>query len=244
VEPARQVLADLAVARSAVDTVVDLGSGRLEVAAHDLLTLDPLVSVLTAFHRRHAGVPVRLHEPQDEDELLRLLADGRCELAVTYLGARITRASGIRVVALGAQEVWALLPPSDAAVPDPLPLSALGHRAVVMSMSGFEAPRAAVGAAIRDAGIRMRPSVLTRHREALVPLVRAGAGVAFANRRYAELATEAGLVARRLTPSVCCEYVLLHREGSLSPAARGFVGVLARELGVYDGGSASHSQDL
>src|SRR5215831_5888260 len=39
VEPARQVLGDLSVARSAVDSVVDLGSGRLEVAAHDLLTL-------------------------------------------------------------------------------------------------------------------------------------------------------------------------------------------------------------
>src|SRR6185369_4288711 len=68
IEPARQVLTDLSQARGAVENVVDLSAGWLEVAARDLLCVDPLVEVLAAFHRRHAGVPVRVHEPQDEDE--------------------------------------------------------------------------------------------------------------------------------------------------------------------------------
>ncbi len=230
VEPARQVLGDLAVARAAVDDVVDLSSGWLDVAVHDLLCVDPMVHVLTAFHRRHQGVPVRLHEPQDEDELLRLLADGRCELALTYIGGRISRATGIKITPLGSHEVWVLLPPGPQPWPDPIPLSYLDGQSLVLTMSGFEAPRAAIGAALRDAGVLMSPSVLTRHREAVVPLVRAGVGISFTNRRYAEVAADAGVVTRRLDPIVRCDYGLLHREGSLSPAARGFVGVLAGEL--------------
>jgi DNA-binding transcriptional LysR family regulator len=251
VEPARRVLDDLAIARSAVDNVVELSAGWLEVAAHDLLCLDPMVRVLAAFHRRYAGVPVRLHEPQDDDELVRMLVDGRCEVALSYTGGRISRVTGLKVTPVGAQDAWVLLPPADAGLPDPLPLAALGGRAIVMSMSGFEAPRAVLGAALQEAGVVLRPSVITRHRESIVPLVRAGAGISFTNGRYAEVAASAGVITRRLEPAVVCEFGVLHREGSLSPAARGFVAVLAHELEAPVGGhegsagaGAEHSQAL
>lgn len=248
VEPARRVLEDLAIARGSVDNVVELSAGWLEVATHDLLCVDPMVNVLAAFHRRYAGVPVRLHEPQDDDELVRLLVDGRCEVALSYTGGRISRVTGLRVTPLGRQDAWVLLPPGEDDLPDPLPLAALAGRAIVMSMSGFEAPRVVLGAALQDAGVVLRPSVITRHRESLVPLVQAGAGVAFTNRRYAEVAASAGVITRRLEPAVACEFGLLHREGSLSPAARGFVEVLVRELGVTEGPplgvGAEHSQAL
>jgi DNA-binding transcriptional LysR family regulator len=244
IEPARRVLGDLAVARSAVDNVVELSAGWLEIAVHDLLSLDPMVDVLAAFHRRHAGVPVRLHEPQDEDELVRLLVEGRCELALTYIGGRISRVTGLKLTPLGTQEAWALLPPTDAGLPDPLPLSVFDGRSAVVSMTGFEAPGSAVSTALADAGVVVRPSVLTRHREAVVPLVKAGAGISFTNRGYALVAARAGLITRRLEPLVLCDFALLHREGSLSPAARGFVGVLLRELGVNEGTGVAHSQAL
>jgi DNA-binding transcriptional LysR family regulator len=137
-----------------------------------------------------------------------------------------------------------LLPPGDEGRPDPLPLATLDGRAIVMSMTGFEAIRTALGAAMQEAGGVLRPSVLTRHREAIVPLVRSGTGIAFTNGRYAEIAASAGVVTRRLDPPIACDFGLLHREGSLSPAARGFVGVLARELGIQDGAGAGHSQAL
>jgi DNA-binding transcriptional LysR family regulator len=85
VEPARRVLRDLAAAKAAVGDVIELAAGRLDIAAHDRLGYDPLAPVLAAFHRRHGGVPVRLHEPRTEDELVRMLVDGRCELALAYL---------------------------------------------------------------------------------------------------------------------------------------------------------------
>jgi DNA-binding transcriptional LysR family regulator len=85
VEPARRVLRDLAAAKAAVGDVIELTAGWLDIAAHDRLGYDPLAPVLAAFHRRHGGVPVRLHEPRTEDELVRMLVDGRCELALAYL---------------------------------------------------------------------------------------------------------------------------------------------------------------
>jgi DNA-binding transcriptional LysR family regulator len=84
VEPARRVLRDLAAAKAAVGDVIELTAGWLDIAAHDRLGYDPLATVLAAFHRRHGGVPVRLHEPRGEDELVRMLVDGRCELALAY----------------------------------------------------------------------------------------------------------------------------------------------------------------
>src|SRR5690606_9422667 len=85
VEPARQVLRGLDIARAAVEEVVELSAGWLDLAVPDLLGRDPLASALAEFHRRHGGVPVRIHEPRDEDELVRTLEAGTCELALTYL---------------------------------------------------------------------------------------------------------------------------------------------------------------
>jgi DNA-binding transcriptional LysR family regulator len=228
VAPARRVLHDLSVARAAVDGVLDLAAGWLTVAAHDVLALEPLTSVLAAFHGRHPGVPVRLLVPRDEDHLIRLVDDGRCEVAVTYLPVRH---EGLRLNQLGTQEVCAILDPRAADAPDPLPVRRLDGVPVITGMHGPEALDTAIDAAMRSAGVRLRPAVLTRHREAVIPLVLAGAGVGFASGGYADEAIRAGATVRRLDPPVRCAFGLLHRPGSLSPAARGFLSVLREESG-------------
>jgi DNA-binding transcriptional LysR family regulator len=263
VEPARRVLRDLAAAKAAVGEVIELTAGWLDIAAHDRLGYDPLAAVLAAFHRRHGGVPVRLHEPRTEDELVRMLVDGRCELALAYqpagpepgpdafgeaaepragdpapirapagLATQAAVAAALTVRRVARHEVWVLLPPGTGPVLDPLPLSELDGRVVVDSMTGFGAVRAAVLRAMREAGVRMRPAVRTRHVEAITPLVAAGVGVAFTSGGYAREAVRHGVTARRLEPGIPVDVVLLHRPGGLSPAARGFVAVLHGELGL------------
>jgi DNA-binding transcriptional LysR family regulator len=227
VAPARQVLRSLAGARTAIDDVVALTAGWLDIAAHDLLAVDPVGTVLALFHRRHPGVAVRLHSPRDEDEMIRLVLDGRCELALTYLPVP---GSGLRVSELGRQEVWVALPPGSAPGPDPLPVGALDGLSLVANVEGHEAVRAAVRSGLRAAGVRMRPAVVSRHQEAVVPLVLAGAGVAFVSRWYAREAARRGAVVRRLDPSVSCAFGLLHRATSMSPGGAAFVKMLVDAL--------------
>jgi len=240
VGPARRVLRDLAAAKAAVGDVIELTAGWLDIATHDRLGFDPLASVLAEFHRRHSGVPVRLHEPRTVAELIRTLVEGRCELGLAYTGPNQlagdhTTGEGehatLVVRRIGHHDVWVLLPP-ESDVPDPLPLAALDGRVVIDSMTGFGAVRTTVREAMRAAGVRMRSGVRTRHLEAIAPLVLAGAGVAFTSPGYAREAARTGVVARRLEPRIGCDFALLHRSGALSPAAREFVGVLLAELGV------------
>jgi DNA-binding transcriptional LysR family regulator len=172
-------------------------------------------------------------------ELIRTLVEGRCELGLAYAAEALagdhTTGEGehatLVVRRIGHHDVWVLLPP-ETDVPDPVPLAALDGRVVIDSMTGFGAVRTTVREAMRAAGVRMRSGVRTRHLEALAPLVLAGAGVAFTSPGYAREAARTGVVARRLEPRIGCDFALLHRSAALSPAARGFVGVLLAELGV------------
>src|SRR5215475_2354297 len=127
VEPARRVLGDLDTARAAVSDVVELAAGWLDIATHDLLGRDPLVAAVAAFHERYAGVPVRLHSPRDEEELVRLLADGRCELGLAFLPVP---EAGLVVQRLGTQEVFVVLPPGSKAprrADAPIPIADLNE---------------------------------------------------------------------------------------------------------------------
>jgi DNA-binding transcriptional LysR family regulator len=231
VEPARRVLGDLDTARAAVSDVVELAAGWLDIATHDLLGRDPLVAAIAAFHELYAGIPVRVHSPRDEDDLIRLLADGRCELGLAFLPLPD---AGLAVRPLGTQEIWAVLPPDRGAAddpPSPMPVSALHDVAFVDSMRGFASPRGVIAAALRDEKVLIRPVVRTRHRESILPMVLAGLGGAFTTSAYARDAARAGAVVRRLDPPVTCDFALVHRDATLSPAARAFVRILLDVVG-------------
>jgi DNA-binding transcriptional LysR family regulator len=231
VEPARRVLGDLDTARAAVADVVELAAGWLDIATHDLLGRDPLVAAIAAFHELYAGIPVRVHSPRDEDELIRLLADGRCELGLAFLPVP---EAGLTVRPLGTQEIWVVLPPgngADADLPSPMPVGALHDVAFVDSMRGFASPRGVIAAALREEKVLIRPVVRTRHRESILPMVMAGLGGAFTTSAYARDAARAGAAVRRLEPTVTCDFALVHRDATLSPAARAFVRILLDVVG-------------
>jgi DNA-binding transcriptional LysR family regulator len=172
---------------------------------------------------------VRLHQPRDDDDMVRRVLDGRCELAVTHLPVQ---RAGLKLTLLGTQQIGVLLPPGTPPGPDPLPITALDGLPIIDSMRGYDTVRAVVRDALRRAGVRMRRSVVTFHPESIVPLVIAGGGAAFVNDRYAREGAMAGVTVRRLHPAITCDVGLLHREGTLSPASRGFTDVLLEETAV------------
>ncbi|MEV4535054.1 LysR family transcriptional regulator [Asanoa sp. NPDC049518] len=214
--PARRVLDDVAAARAAVHDADVPALGVLNLAVHDVLAVD-LTEVLADLRQSSPDLTARLFAARDEDDIVRLLVDGHCDVALTYLPVRHPDLHGH---VLGTRGVRLVLPPTGASPPDPLPLAALAGMALVDTLKEFTAARATIRAALAAHRVVMRPAVRSAHREAIVPLVLAGAGVAFVSDRYAQEAAACGAVVRRLDPPIDVTYGLLFRKGALAPTAR------------------------
>ncbi len=81
--------------------------------------------------------------------------------------------------------------------------------------------------ALEAVGVTPRIAVETGAREAIVPLVLAGAGAALLPVPLAQEAGRRGAVVRAARPRIVRRIGLVHRDGQLSPAARAFVAVTA-----------------
>lgn len=86
------------------------------------------------------------------------------------------------------------------------------------------------------AGVEPRVSVVTAQREAILPLVLAGAGASLVPEAMAFMAVRLGAVAALPAPPVERRIVVAARQGPLAPAAQGFLDLL--DGGQDDGGDA------
>jgi DNA-binding transcriptional LysR family regulator len=82
--------------------------------------------------------------------------------------------------------------------------------------------------ALGDLGITPEIAVETDQREAIVPLVLAGAGAAIVPKPMATVAQRQGAVVATLRPALWREIGLVHRAAPLSPAARAFIAIATR----------------
>jgi DNA-binding transcriptional LysR family regulator len=82
--------------------------------------------------------------------------------------------------------------------------------------------------ALEAVGVTPRIAVQTDAREAIVPLVLAGAGAALLPAPLAHEAGRRGAVVRAARPRIVRRIGLVHRDGRLSPAARAFAALAAR----------------
>jgi DNA-binding transcriptional LysR family regulator len=217
VGPARALVREAANARSAVSGVAALHQGHLDVVALPTLVVEPLVQVVGAFRQRYPGVTVRIVEPEDAAAVVELVRTGACEIG---LGEGPIGATSLEVDVLLTQELLAVLPPGTRVPRGRLPITRLGSIALVTTPPGTSTRRL-VDEALRRAAIEPVLAVESDHREALVPLVLAGAGAALLPEPIARAAAKQGAVVVRLEPAVTRQVVLVHR-GSLSPAATAF----------------------
>ena len=220
-EPARRMLRDAEIARAAVGQVAGLRGGRLDVVALPTLVVEPLVELIGRFRAAHPDVLVRLTEPEDAADVVDRVRSGAAELG---LGDAIPDDPHLASDRLGHQRLLAVLPPGT-----PLP----DHgRLTVGRLAGFPlittppgtSTRRLFGAALRQADPDADPriGVVTEHREAIVPLVMAGAGAAILPEPLALAAARLGASVAPLDPAVRRELVLVRRSGPLSPAAQAF----------------------
>ncbi len=235
VGPARLVLHDLHTGQAAVAAVRGLEAGVLHAASLPTLAADPLARLVGRFRQLHPGVAVDLAAPEDTDDLLAMVRDGRCEVAVN-------EESGLPadVIAhpIGDQPLALIIPPSEAdrvlagrrARTGRRPrvhLTDLADVPFVAAPSGTSTRRL-LAEGFAAVGARPRIAVVTAQRDAIIPLVVAGAGAALVPEPLAASAAASGVVVAEPVPAVSRRIAVVHREGPLSPAADRFV-VLATE---------------
>ena len=219
VGPARAMLREAANARSAVADVAGLGAGRLDVVALPTLVVEPLVHLVGTFRRLHPGVAVHITEPEDAADVVELVRTGACELG---LGEGPISHPALDVDLLVEQELLAVMPPG---TPVPgrrrLTIARLAALPLLATPPGTSTRRL-VDEALREAGLEPVVAVESGHREAIVPLVLAGAGASLLPEPLARRAAEQGAVIARLEPPVRRQVVLVRRRAGLSSAAAAF----------------------
>lgn len=231
VGPARRMLRDATIARSAVSDVAGLTGGRLDIVAIPTLVVEPLVDLVGRFRRAHPGVVVRIVEPDDADAVLDRVRDGTCELGLgdTPVGDR-----HLVTDHLGDQRLLAVLPPgSSVPAGRDLPVSKLTAFPLITGPRGTSTRRLIDQALEQsDTRIELTLGVVTEHREAIVPLVLAGAGAAVLPEPIARVAATMGAVIAPLSPAIERPVVLVRRTGTLSAAAVAFRGLALDQTDV------------
>lgn len=220
--PARQALRAIEEARNAVSGVTELTSGTLELGALATLAADPMAPLIGRFRERYPGVQVRVQEPESADGALGLVQEGRCELGAAHLPLS---APDIVTHPLGEQELLIVLPPGAPGQGAMRPRE-LVETPLVVSPRGTST-RMLLEQALAAVGVTPRIAVETAAREAIVPLVLAGAGAALLPAPLAREAERRGAVVRQARPSITRKIGLIHRDGLLSAAARAFLQVAA-----------------
>jgi DNA-binding transcriptional LysR family regulator len=217
VEPARQVLRDVETGRAAVESVAGLTAGRLDLAALPTLAADPVAPLVGAFRVAHPGIDIALADPADAAGLVELVASGECELGIT---AEPVVDPGLTTRPLGRQDLLAVLPPGTHASPT-MAVTTLARFPLVAAPAGTTT-RGQLEDALAEARVTPRIAVVTAQREAILPLVLAGAGATLFPRPLAEQAAALGAVVATLRPQLTRPIHLFHRQGPLSPAAAAF----------------------
>lgn len=219
VGPARQAQRDVATAVAAVTAVTGLTAGHLDIASLPTLAADPLAPMVGRFRKEHPGVTVHLAAPADPADVAESVRSGDTELGVT----EASRANeGLEEIYVADQDLVAISPPGSARATRPLELRRLAGTPLVLTARGTSI-RALADAAFERVGVEPNIVVETAQRDALIPLVLAGAGTTFVPTGVAETAAALGAVIQPTQPRLRRTLVLVHRRGTISPAAAHFI---------------------
>lgn len=233
--PARQLLRDANAVRLAVTPHAHMEAGTLDVVTLPTLAAHPLAEMVGAFRTRFPGVTVRVNEPNPVSVLREMVSDGRCEVGITD---DFTGMSSGKLVwrSLGVQRLLAVLPPgSEVPSSGRMSIEALARLSLILPPRGTST-RDVLETAMDGIGQRAFVGVETSQREAIVPLVLAGAGASVLPEPLAVDAAARGAVVCRVVPALSRRIGLVHRTGALSPAARDFLAIATS--GAFTGSNA------
>ena len=223
---ARLVLRGVAALRAEAGAVGGLEAGAIDVVALPTLAVDPLAGLVGRLRAEHPGVVVRIAEADDaggRGGVAGLVRSGHAEIGLMDLAGGTVddgHLPGLVAVRLADQELMAI-----GGDPDVVRLRDLAAHPLILTPRGTSS-RGVVTAALAGLGIEPIVGVEVAQREAVVPLVLAGAGIGFVPGAQAEAARAQGAVVRRTDPPLVRSIGVVHRGGKLSTAAQAFLGLV------------------
>ncbi len=221
-EPARHLLRDRQVLTASVAAVGGLEAGVLDIVALPTLAVDPLAALVGAFRRAHPRVAVRIAQPEDATGVTDRVRSGESEIGL----AELPVADAGLVSEPLVEQVLLVVVASESpfARRRRLTIRDLASVPLITTPPGTSM-RNLLDAAFLTAGVTPEIAVETEQREAIVPLVQAGAGASVLPRPVAESARASGVVGIPLSPVLRRSIGLVRRSGPVSPAAQAFIAI-------------------
>lgn len=229
VEPAREVVRALDVARETVAAVHGLRGGRLPIASMPSQVVSPLTALVALFVERYPGVQVAVGAAPRPGDVREALRRGVAEVGVVATAGPTEALTDLDRLPLETQS-FVLVAREDVHL-------APGHDVLTMrDLRGLPLVAGQPGTGMRRvadaiiAATDCRIVVEIEHREGLLPLVLSGVGAAVVADSWRPLADAVGLQVRRLAVEDALDVSLVWQRHRLSPAAAAFVAV-AEEAG-------------
>lgn len=225
--PARLVLRDLAAAKSHIEGLRGLRTGRVEIASMPSPGIEPLTTLAAAFAREHPEIVLDIAGTFTADETIEVVRHGRAEIGV--LGSHLpVHLSGLSVIGLGAQPMMLVVNPHENRWEGRARISPaeLDGARMVVSQRG-SAMRAFADALIADR-VRIDIAAEVTHRTSILPLVAAGVGHAILPASWVGLVERMGLRIVAIAEAPALHVSVIARSEGLTPAAARFVRVVER----------------
>ncbi|MQA77351.1 MAG: LysR family transcriptional regulator [Streptosporangiales bacterium] len=223
IQPARQVLRDVDTARAAIDSLKGLTAGEVDIACMPTPAVEPLTSIIGRFSERYPDVSVRVLAEFTPGGVIDAVRTGVAQLGL--LGTpQPVQAAGIELHLLQEQRFVLIMRPDHP----------LGNKASVTAadLAGTDLIVVQHGTGQRQVvdtisaqGVDVRIAVEVEHREAILPLVLEGVGVAVMTEAWTSLSRKFALRVVPLEPTSFLQIYLAHRRARLTPAAEAFLNV-------------------
>jgi DNA-binding transcriptional LysR family regulator len=221
--PARQVVRGLETARAAVTGVADLRTGRVEIAAMPSQSVEPLARMIKAVTEKHPGLSISVRSAFTAEDVVEEVRSGRTELGLVGASEPLADARVV-VRPIGRQRFVLVCPADGPFAPDTVVRHEdLAGQRLIVGQHGTGMRR--VVDEIRAGGVELTAVVETEHREAVLPLVLGGVGVAVLAESWAPLARQAGALVLPLEPARYLHLALITSLAELTPAASAFLDV-------------------